>query len=106
MILVKFKDKEYRLTWQYSQRLEVSHKTTPKKVTFEGAIIRVTNVFLEGEELSVTASTDCHVDDTFVRETGRVISLKKLSNLIHPDFYTEIEKAYTTRKEIKEDDKR
>lgn len=106
MILVKFKNKEYRLTWQYSQKLEVIHKTTLKKVSFEGTIIRVTNVYLDGEDLSITASTDCHVDDIFVRETGRVISLKKLSHLIHPDFYVEIEKAYNTRKEIKEDDKR
>lgn len=97
MITVNYKGQSYRLYWTYPVTTEEKVNKRKKSITYTS--VRYTQAILEaisGDIISVYIR--CNPEDNFSKETGRLLSLDKLSDLVHPVLSELLYKAYYTRK--------
>lgn len=103
MIQFKHKNEEYKMHWSYPVQEEFKVIKRKNEIIFRDETIRYSVLVLYGtndkvgQTVTYTTVAQCNPEDSFSRETGRVVSLKKLSNIAPKDLVKAAFTAYKNR---------
>lgn len=98
MLTVNYKDKQYKMYWSYSFDDEV--KVTQKQNTtiVKTTRVRYTSIIIQSSDNDIySATVRCNPQDNFSRETGRLLTLDKVTENLNSEFKELIYKTYHNR---------
>jgi len=99
MLGIDYNNQTYKMYWVYSFNTEVTTSKRGSSTITISTNVRYTSIVITSDSGEMhTAHVRCNPDDNFSKETGRILTLDKVTETLHPDFAELIYKTYYSRK--------
>jgi hypothetical protein len=98
MLTIDYNNQIFKMYWTYGFTTEEKSYKRGNSTVNISTKVRYTGIVLQSDEVAHTAYVRCNPDDNFSRETGRLLTLDKITDTLHPNFAALIYKTYHSRK--------